>query len=367
MRTRVSRILLVREEMLLVLNDRYAIHFQHNKAFMLAWIVCGTLTRNEECQVMGGIVPDDLVQLCNDYRLGMKKNSIATLWHDEIQFRRRHKLAYRLFDVMDLKTKDQVRNLDTWLPDVLGLIFPDKVPPPVDSGLHRNTRLYTVGADPEQILLFDNVAQARQNGFDESGASDVTKLREDDTVIGFLDWRHEVVIDTSGTSHSEVDVTLVNLSATPLLRHMLPLWSHSQQESKDRKLRAWLKDGTELPIEMIIGEEGKKRKIEFLMSLPRPVRTGESLQFRLTYQTLHTYEEGKNYFEWYFGRPHARYEVNLRFEEPWYVERPVVYVGNEQDHFVAEAVSERYIKWTRFFPHLHKTYRIEFTLGRKDV
>jgi hypothetical protein len=161
---------------------------------------------------------------------------------------------------------------------------------------------------------------------------------------------------------------LVNLSSVLLLQHMLPIWSDTPQQAKDRVLKAWLKDGTELTVDPLVGQKGEKKIVEFIIIFPHPVRLGQTVEFSFSYHTEKAYNVGKKeYFTWYFDHPHTEYMVDLEFSDSWLIKEPIVFQDDkDEDLFQAELLSPTHIRWTRFFPTVGCSYQIYFQLSGAD-
>jgi len=364
---RLSRVALIKETSTLFFNDVVMIRFQHRSAFLLAWTVCKALVQNSQFQTLGGVPPSELFDFCQHEGLNLSRDALNTLWHDEVEFRRHHEMIFSMFEIRDLKNGQMLTQMK---PEVLSTILQtifDKAKPPESSGLHRNIRLFTVHAEPEQILLFRTQKEAQVQGLEPSGRSPITKFRKSSAELGFIDWRHNVKVDDQGSSDSVVSIKMVNLSPFPLLQHMLPIWSDTYLEAESRKLRAWLKDGTELTVDILVGKENKKKIVEFLLGFPRPVQLGETVEFSFSYHTRNAYSLGKGYFTWYFDHPHVHYLVDLKFSDAWVVRDPIVFEDDkDEDIFQVKQLSHNHIKWVRFFPKLGAHYNIYFSLSRQN-
>lgn len=364
-KTRLSRIVLVKENSVLIFNDRFRVKFHHRQAFLLAWVVCKTIVRDPKFQSLGGIPPEELCELCQLEGLNLSRNALNTLWHDEVEFRRHHNMIFSMFEVTDLKNGTTLTKISSeFLADMLQLVF-GKVRPPEYSNLHRNIRLFAVLAEPEQILVFHTLEEAQGHGIQPSGLSDITKFRKNQGEIGFIYWKNKVKVNDSGSADSLISTKLVNLSTVPLLQHMLPLWSDTYEHAENRKLKAWLKNGTNLTVEIMIGKEDKKKKVEFLIIFPCAIQPGKTVEFSFSYHTHKAYSPGKEYFTWYFDHPHMKYLVDLQFSKFWRIRDPIVFKDDkDEDLFQVKQLSLSHIKWIRFFPTVGAHYKIYFFLSR---
>src|SRR3989339_1029406 len=103
-KTRLSSIVLIKQEQTLIFNDQLKIVYKHAKAFRLIWILCESL-KEDKYRKLKGISPDDLAKRFSAEGFRMKKEDISTLWHDEILFKRHHENIFSLFDVRDVKNQ----------------------------------------------------------------------------------------------------------------------------------------------------------------------------------------------------------------------------------------------------------------------
>jgi hypothetical protein len=320
----------------------------------------------EKCIKLGGIPSAELKSLCSKEGYCATAGSINTRWYDEVRLKRHKELAWQLYEVTDLKNVNLTSGDTTFLELVMQLIFPEKIRTPMNAGFSKNTKLYTVSATAEQIELFSTIRDAVSKGYNEYGVNKVTGYRYDTGVVGFIDWRHKAFINIDGTSASEIYVKMINLSSVPLTHYAVPLWSDSKLTFTERNICAYTLDKKPLHTEVTVGGEGVGHKVEFAIIFNEAVKTGEIVDFCYCYKTPHTYEPGSNCFDWYFGQPHDHYQVELKFDKRWTIKKPVIYCGKDEDWFAVQQVSECELKWERYFPRLHGTYRIEFGLDSKD-
>lgn len=367
LRTTLSRVVLVKENSMLVINDRLRIRFLHRRAFLVAWTVCRLIAAEARFQVLGGVPARELVGHLEIEDVNISQQALNTLWHDEVEFKRKHSFLATLYDVADLKAERQAEAHDPqFVASRLQLVF-CKTKPLIPSDLHGSTKVFSVSADPEQLCLFQTLEEAAQEGIEPSGTSEVTKFRKNHDELGYLDWRQEARVDAEGTADSEVFAKVVNLSPVPMLHHLLPLWSDTREDAQARQVKAWMKNGTELDVEFLLGGQGKKRRVEFLLTFREPVTQGKTTDFYFSYHTEAAYHPGKEYLKWRINYLHARYSVDLKFTEPWIVEQPVVFVDNrDEDVFQPKRISKRHIRWIRYFPQGGSEYHISFKLSRTD-
>lgn len=362
---RVSKLSLLKESNTLIFNDRFKILFKHRTTFLLIWTVCRCLKTEEKYKELGGVPPADLQALCGKEGYCATAGSINTRWYDEVRLKRHKELAWHLYGVIDLQNGNSISGDTTFLELVMQLIFPERTRTPMDAGFSKNTKLYTVSATAEQIELFSTIKDAVSKGYNEYGVSKITGYRYDTGVVGFIDWRHKAYINIEGTSASEIYVKMINLSSVPLTHYALPLWSDSKLTFTERNICAYTLDKEPLYIEAIVGGEDSGHKVEFAIIFKEAVRTGQIVDFCYCYTTPHTYKPGSEYFEWYFGQPHDHYQVELKFDKRWTIKNPVVYCSKDEDWFAVQQVSKCELRWERYFPRLHGTYRMEFGLDFK--
>ena len=358
-KTRLSRIALIKEDQTMIFNDRLRIVYKHQKTFRLVWILCWILKNENEYFDLKGVPPEYLVERFKEDGFRITKEDISTLWHDEVMFRRHHENIFNLYKATDIKNNSTIGS-GKLLSDVFQAIF-GKIKPPENSSYHRNTRLYTVLGDIEQISLFDTIEDAKACGYDEAGTSYITRHRTVRGAIGFLDSQHSLEIDKKGNADSLIYLKIVNLSSLPISRYMLPLWS----EEPLKKLKAWLKTGEEIPIEITMNTNGKKKNMEFILSFPKPILPGEVVEFNYSVFVSNCYKVGHEYFEWYFDHPQSEYSVDIHVPSELVINRPVVYEGQEKEFIPVQIVSKKHIKWHKYFPKVGSTYRIDFILEKR--
>jgi hypothetical protein len=365
--TRISRIVLIKEGSFLVYNDRYRIKYHHQKTFVLIWTVCKTMTQNKEYQSLGGIPLDDLQNLCQLEGLKISQDAINTLWHDEVEFRRHPEMIFSMFEITDLKNGTILTKMNPgFLVNILTLVF-GKVRPSEFSKFHRNTKLFTIFAEPEQILMFMTFREAQSHGIQPSGRSDITKFRKDKDELGIIYWRHIMSVDNRGSASSTVAIKFVNLSPIPILHHTLPFWSDGFEQPRSRKFTAFTEDGTKFNTDLIIGKGEKSKKVEPLVLFPYPVEKGKTIEFSYSYFAKNYFKQGIEHFDCYFNHPHMEYFIDIQFSKAWKISNPIVFIDDkDEDIFQVELINSQHIKWTRYFPRVGSRYNIRFNLTKNN-
>lgn len=360
----LSRISLIKENSTLIFNDRFKIYFKHRNSFLLVWMVCKCMKNEDKYKSLGGIPPPELQALCMKMGYNANTVSINTRWYDEVRLKRNSKMAWHLYEVTDLKNGEIVSGNEIFLVQILQLIFPEKISAPKNTGLPKNTKLYTVSATPDQVDLFTTIGEAVREGYSEFGVNKITHYRYDAGVVGYLNWNHKFYVDSKGTAESKIFIKMINLSTIPLLCHSMPLWSDSEVFVSERHICAFDVNGEPLPVEIIVGEKGKNKRVEFVIHFKRALETGEVIDFSYSYDTPHTYKEGLEFFEWRFNHPHNHYQVEMDFDKIWRINNAVVSCDRDLDWFKVQQISKQCLKWERYFPKLHSIYKIEFFLER---
>ena len=364
--TRVSRIVLIKDTQSLILNDQLIIRYVNRSAFLIVWTLCKALCSDKDVQQLGGLDSRRLFEL--SAREGLKltsEASLITLWRDIIELHRPRMPWTKFYEMINLK-HDRKVSIDT-LPyeeasKLLQSIF-YKIPPPADSELHKNVRLFAVKALPEQIAVFQTEHDINLAPGAKPLTSDITKYRKDREEVGYISWVHKVNVNDDGSSDSVISVEVVNLISKPLVFISLPVWADNAADAKKRKLKAWLPNNQEIPIEHLIGED-KSKNYEFCLRLPKPVPPGNTLRFFYSYFTPGAFKKGRDYFEWYLDHAQCKYEVEISFAKSWVVSSPVVFDADKPDLFPARTKNSRVLSWLRYFPVPGHKYRIEFFLSR---
>lgn len=354
-KTRLSTLVLIKDIDCLILNDRLRIKYKHGKTFNLIWILCKLLKSNE-AQDLKGVPPSMLIQALKAEGTNISEQALATLWHDEVLFKRHHNNIFNLYEVYDIRNNVYASS-GKLVSDVFQAIF-DKTNPPENSGYHKNSRFYTITGDFEQIFLFETSQEANRCGYDEKGVSDITKHRSIRGDVGVLYCRYTLNILEDGTEDSKVYVKMVNLAKRPIASYMIPIWAFGEIKN----IKAWQKDGTPIDLEITSKTDGEKNIIEFIIYFPELLYPGNIIEFYYSLTIPQCYCRKNEYFDWYFDQPQSLYHIDIYAPKNKVITRAVVYEGQNEDTFQAKLLSPKHLQWVRYFPAVGLTYKICFNL-----
>jgi len=365
--TRVSRIVLIKDTQSLIFNDELLIHYANRSVFLIVWTLCKSFCTNEDMQKHGGLDAGELFDLSSGEGSKLTSEaSLTTLWHDVIEFRRPRVPWMKYYEMTNLRHKE-VLTTETINNENVGKMLRSvfhKISPPKNSKYHKNKKLFSIKALPEQISVYQSECDIDFTGGAKLYTRDTTKYRKSREDIGIICWHDTIKVDNDGSAESIIQAELVNLVTKPLTFLNLPIWADNPAEIKKRRLKAWLPNKEDVPIE-ITTDKNKSSSCEFCLRFPKPVQLGNTFQFSISYYTPKAFIEENEYFEWYFDYIQFQYRVDINFPKVWTIKSPVVFDGDEEDPFPVKIDKSHILSWNRYFPIPGHKYTIKFFISKR--
>ena len=202
-------------------------------------------------------------------------------------------------------------------------------------------------------------------GMGNDPLADVKAIRDgkrDSVQEDFLvcDWKHKVLIRGDETTESEIDCELVNMSDGHIGYILFPMYFEYPPE----ELKGWSRVGrTEGQINTPLWdrEEGCGK---FRIVFPTPIGPRESVRVRWGYPTPPMYFEGREWWEWYFARPHSLFRLTIEFSADWLVSNATgVFVDSEVQPS-QPSLKGNVLKWVLKGPLTGRKCRVEFDLKK---
>lgn len=194
----------------------------------------------------------------------------------------------------------------------------------------------------------------------------VEKFRPSIYDIGYQVWNQKIFINQHGDGEYEIDLTFVNTSNKNIrsIAHLIfgdnpvdfandtSLWDETEQGKRD--------------VPKVLYNKPNKKVISVL--LPEAVPPNEPFSYKWGYSWPRTYHEGDEYHNIFIDHMHYLLNVVIEFHESWDVTSPICYCDNKPDpnRINRQIVKNRCIlEWTKIFPQLKKSYRIEWHMRKK--
>lgn len=177
------------------------------------------------------------------------------------------------------------------------------------------------------------------------------------------DWQHAVLVDEHGNSKTEVDCLLVNTSGESKSDVVFPVYF----ENPTGRPHGWAKFGrskrTVHPYEF----DDSKASGVFRIRFPRPLPPGDHVRFQWGFNYLGVYSAGREWWEWYFGRPHSLFRIAFTFAPIWSLSNVQGYIcGEEELSLNQPTVTGQAFVWRIHAPKIGRKCRLEFDLAQKN-
>ena len=236
--------------------------------------------------------------------------------------------------------------MDEWVGLVLGLLSL----PFVYSGCKRVgvaiRRAYARRSDVGEQFSEKRLNALRQHRVD------ALRPQED---FGIALWRHVVVVDDEGGATHEVDCSVTNLTTSDLSSIEFPYYSDGTGLSN-----AWASvDGEEVTPQH---REYAAAGHHWIIPLWKPVPAAESCRIKWGFSDAGVFSVGEEWFEWLIARPHASFELVMRFSAGWQI-RDVRGLAVPPTWTPPQPKGRRNrIAWKMAFPRTLHQLRVEFYL-----
>lgn len=173
-------------------------------------------------------------------------------------------------------------------------------------------------------------------------------------------WDHVVTVDAEGNTETSIDCLFVNITDDKIATITFPVYFDSAQE----QLVAWAKVGR-LPLHLDLRQWDQTIGNGLVtVQFPVPLKPREHIRLKWGYSNPHSFSEGDEWWEWFFGRPHSLFKVRLVFAEEWSVSalRGFIIPGDHTPQ--PPRLRGNQVIWSVPAPIAGCKYRLEFALAR---
>ena len=181
-------------------------------------------------------------------------------------------------------------------------------------------------------------------------------LRQEDLRI--LSWHHQIQIDRFGNSNSTIRMRLMGKQEGPVDHIDLPIYYDGRArpiaESRSGRQKVW----RQIPADWEADPGGF-----YKFPIDPPLENGRETTLHVKYRLSDVYAEGREWFEWYFSREQASYDISISVSPEWLISGVSVSSpeGTTRELPQPEERADGF-DWHFRYPEIGHRYRLEWEM-----